>query len=122
MLKKAVSLILLLLYSVSLVLPLVPYAEYVANHEHITTHLCEERHNPDSNCNGRCYLKKQIDHYQFDIKWVVTSSFFALFIQADTTYTYVPSLLDVLSTNFVIKMPVGYLFEVLDPPRTTQIR
>jgi len=99
------------------VLPLVPHAEYVANYEHITTHLCEERHNPDSNCNGRCYLKKQVDHFQFDVKWILNNSFFALFINGLADYTFFPYQSSLLTYEFVIHLPSGYLFEVLDPPQ-----
>lgn len=40
--------------------PLLPLAEYVIHYERIVRELCEKRDEPESDCNGSCYLKKQL--------------------------------------------------------------
>ena len=116
-LKKLISIVLIALYAGSLVLPLIPHAEYVLNYEHIKTHLCEERHNPESDCNGKCYLQQQVSHFQIDIKLILNSSFFALFYDGFISHTHSLNFTDIVQHDFVINMPSGYLFEILDPPQ-----
>jgi hypothetical protein len=40
--------------------PLWPLAEYISNYDYIVNVLCENRDKPQLNCNGRCYLAKQL--------------------------------------------------------------
>lgn len=40
--------------------PLWPLAEYISNYDYIVNVLCENRDQPQLNCNGRCYLAKQL--------------------------------------------------------------
>lgn len=40
--------------------PLWPLAEYVIYYDYIRTNLCENRDRPQMNCNGSCYLSKQL--------------------------------------------------------------
>lgn len=49
-----------LLYLLAMVRPLVPIMEYYANYDYITTVLCENRDKPYLECNGKCYLEKQL--------------------------------------------------------------
>jgi len=49
-----------LLYLLAMVRPLVPIIEYHANYEYIATVLCENRDKPYLECNGKCYLEKQL--------------------------------------------------------------
>ena len=44
-----------------LVRPLWPIAEYVANYDYIVTVLCENKEKPQLECNGKCYLAKQLE-------------------------------------------------------------
>ena len=50
-----------LLYLLAMVRPLVPIMEYYANYDYIATVLCENRDKPYLECNGKCYLEKQIN-------------------------------------------------------------
>lgn len=45
-----------------------PYLWYYSNYEYITQELCENRHNPDLDCNGQCQLTKMVQkqHHQDD--------------------------------------------------------
>lgn len=40
--------------------PLVPVIEYMANYDYITTELCENKDNTELDCDGKCYLSKEI--------------------------------------------------------------
>jgi hypothetical protein len=35
-------------------------ALFVLHHGHIAAHHCEDRHNPESDCNGKCFLAKRV--------------------------------------------------------------
>src|SRR5690606_15936392 len=43
-----------------LVKPLWPLAEYVVNYDYIVENLCENKDRPSLNCDGKCYLAKQL--------------------------------------------------------------
>nr|WP_298995529.1 hypothetical protein [uncultured Allomuricauda sp.] len=43
---------------IMLVKPLWPIAEYIINYNYIVTNLCENREQPQLQCNGKCYLFK----------------------------------------------------------------
>lgn len=45
---------------VFLIKPLWPIIEYVANYDYIATVLCENKDQPELECNGKCYLEKQL--------------------------------------------------------------
>ena len=40
--------------------PLWPIAEYIIYYDYIITYLCENREKPSLECNGKCYLSKQL--------------------------------------------------------------
>jgi len=40
--------------------PLWPIVEYMINYDYIVTRLCENRDKPELECNGKCYLTKQM--------------------------------------------------------------
>lgn len=50
-----------LLYLVAMVKPVLPVIEYYANYDYIATALCENKDKPYLECNGKCYLQKQIE-------------------------------------------------------------
>ncbi len=43
-----------------MVKPLWPVAEYIANYDYIVNVLCENKDKPMLNCDGKCYLAKQL--------------------------------------------------------------
>lgn len=43
-----------------LIKPLWPLAEYVVNYDYIVENLCENKDRPSLNCDGKCYLAKQL--------------------------------------------------------------
>lgn len=50
-----------LLYLLAMVRPVFPIIEYYANYDYIATVLCENKDKPYLECNGKCYLEKQIN-------------------------------------------------------------
>ncbi|WP_298287045.1 hypothetical protein [uncultured Lutibacter sp.] len=63
-----------LLYLLAMVRPVMPIIEYYANYEYIATVLCENKDKPYLECNGKCYLEKQlkeVDHTNHDHKSTV---------------------------------------------------
>ncbi|MBK1894379.1 hypothetical protein [Chryseobacterium paridis] len=40
--------------------PLIPIMEYVANYNYIVETLCINKDKPELNCNGKCYLSKEL--------------------------------------------------------------
>lgn len=51
---------LLMAYSVALLRPYLPFLEYQINLEYYQEVLCENRDRPKLNCDGKCYLAKQL--------------------------------------------------------------
>lgn len=49
-----------LLAVVMLLKPLWPVVEYVVNYDYIIENLCENRDKPMLNCDGKCFLAKQL--------------------------------------------------------------
>ena len=43
-----------------MVRPVMPIIEYYANYDYIATELCENKDKPYLECNGKCYLEKQL--------------------------------------------------------------
>lgn len=48
------------LYLLAMIRPIFPIIEYHANYDYISTVLCENRDRPYLECNGKCYLEKQL--------------------------------------------------------------
>lgn len=44
-----------------MVRPILPVVEYYLNYDYINEQLCENRDKPYLECNGTCYLQKQLD-------------------------------------------------------------
>jgi hypothetical protein len=60
-----------LLYLLAMVKPVMPIIEYYANYDYIATVLCENKDKPYLECNGKCYLEKQLketNHQNHDHK------------------------------------------------------
>lgn len=50
-----------LVYLLAMVRPVLPVIEYYANYDYIANVLCENRDKPYLECNGKCYLEKQLN-------------------------------------------------------------
>jgi len=48
------------LYLLALIQPAIPVLDYLLNYNYIVAELCENRDKPILECNGKCYLEKQV--------------------------------------------------------------
>jgi len=54
------AIILLLIFSLSLLKPFTPYLEYYLNYDYITEVLCINKNEPITVCDGKCFLADQL--------------------------------------------------------------
>lgn len=54
------SCVVLFVTAIMLVKPLWPIAEYIVNYDYIVNTLCENKDRPELECNGKCYLSRQL--------------------------------------------------------------
>jgi len=111
---RILSISLALLYTVSLFAPLIPYMEYTVHKEHIMSHHCE---NPDSDCEGTCYLKKQVENHQTDYSFVVQHLFQILFIGEHDSEIYAPLIQSIVSHLFSEDLIDSPPYTLLQPPQ-----
>ncbi len=62
--KLVITHLLLNLYLLAIIQPAIPVLEYLLNYNYIATQLCENRDKPILECNGTCYLEKQVSKQQ----------------------------------------------------------
>lgn len=58
--RLVATLVLLGAYMAVLLRPVGPYLEYAINKGYIAAYLCENKESPELKCEGKCYLRKQI--------------------------------------------------------------
>lgn len=58
--RKIISIVLIALFLVTFFKPILPYFEYIIRYDYISEILCINKEKPQSTCQGKCYLKKQI--------------------------------------------------------------
>ncbi|MCF6180749.1 hypothetical protein [Lutibacter sp.] len=63
---KTLAIFFYLLYLLAMVKPLIPIVEYYANYNYIVTELCENKDKPFLECNGKCYLAKELNKVNHD--------------------------------------------------------
>ena len=114
-----------LLYLLAMVRPLVPIIEYHANYDYIANVLCENRDKPYLECNGKCYLEKQLkkaNHGDHDHKSTVPQINFDDYpITPLDQFNYQISS---SKENYNLKVNTSqnihqdeYLFSILQPPQ-----
>lgn len=114
-----------LLYLLAMVRPLVPIIEYHANYDYIANVLCENRDKPYLECNGKCYLEKQLkkaNHGDHDHKSTIPSINFDDYPISPVDqfgYRILSSLVSSLSTvkSSVNNYQDEYLSSILHPPQ-----
>ncbi len=62
--KELISYLFFTLYLLALVKPIYPVLDYMVNYDYIATQLCENRNKPILDCNGKCYVAKEINKTQ----------------------------------------------------------
>lgn len=113
-----------LLYLLAMVRPLIPIMEYYANYDYIATVLCENRDKPFMECNGKCYLEKQIkkvNHQDHDHKSTIPLIDFEKYpitLLDQNSYELNTCLPETLEARFkATSVYQEYNFELLKPPR-----
>ncbi len=101
--------------------PVLPMIEYFVFKENIIEFLCEQRDVPDSDCEGMCYLKSQIEDQQNDEQQ-------HLLLKIDELLTlHLPASLNSfeLYADAVSELPAhkksafrGISFEIFHPPKS----
>lgn len=61
--KQGIAFFFYLLYLIAMMRPILPVLEYYGNYEYIVNVLCENRAVPETSCQGKCHLKKQLEKY-----------------------------------------------------------
>ena len=108
-----------LLYLLAMVRPVMPIIEYYANYEYIATVLCENKDKPYLECNGKCYLSKELQETKnTDSEKILNTKNFDLVFYSNIAYE--------IETPNVIKTKVKLIYiefhhsepylEVLVPP------
>lgn len=86
--------------------PILPVLEYILNYDYIVKELCENKAKPETNCNGKCHLMKELAKASENNapvssdKKVSHSEFEVLFIQKLTS-------LEVQSLDFTVKIAIN---------------
>lgn len=62
--KRKVTIAILIVFCFAEVRTLLPFVEYYANYKYIAQVLCINKDQPYKNCNGKCYLNKQLQKAQ----------------------------------------------------------
>jgi hypothetical protein len=70
MLSKATSYFFVFLYLIAMLKPIAPYIEYALNQDYIANFLCVNKKKPELNCNGKCYLMKEVKKQEYPIGFV----------------------------------------------------
>lgn len=58
--KQLLGLAFSLLYVLAMIRPILPVLEYYANYDYIANELCINKDKPYLECNGKCYLDKEL--------------------------------------------------------------
>jgi len=115
-----------LLYLLAMVRPVMPIIEYYANYDYIAKELCENKDKPYLECNGKCYLEKQlkeVNHTNHDHKSTVPQiSFDDYPVTPLDQFTYQLTIQDELIfeklyTTFLISQ--DFFKSDFKPPQTT---
>lgn len=122
--KRSGSILLLALYVFSMAHTLVPVISFYVNHEYIKTHLCRSLTQPEfSDCDGFCFLKKQIDeHHHHDMNEHGTSVYVP-----KMPFVYLPEIHPSYSNGIIAsesdlkshhndRLPDQIYLDILSPP------
>ncbi len=113
-----------MLYLLAMVRPIVPIMEYYANYDYIASVLCENRDRPYLECNGKCYLEKQLNkltNNQHDHKSNIPQISFKDYpISPVTQYLYeIKGIKEFTVANFahVNILPKSFFTTLFKPPQ-----
>ena len=62
--KSKIAIVLLIVFCFTELRPALPFLDYFVNYEYISEVLCINKSKPMSACNGKCYLRQQLNESQ----------------------------------------------------------
>lgn len=104
--------------------PLVPLVEYAVHYEYISEVLCINKSNPKLQCNGKCYLKKELaknsDTDSSPLSKIKNSGqkILDFYILPDHTEIKITGKISLFSFKFTYKTDYSFLFlkQIFRPP------
>ena len=101
--------------------PVFPVLDYIINYDYITTELCENKSQPQLDCKGKCYLKKELskasenDSPSSTEKKIFPTGIDLLFIEKMDSFNFnlaIESIVkkDILPRNFYSYSNINHLF------------
>lgn len=61
MIHRLIAIFLIFLYTVAMLRPISPFIEYAVNYDYISEVLCVNKEKKEMNCDGKCYLTKELN-------------------------------------------------------------
>lgn len=111
---------------IMLIKPIWPLAEYAVNYDYIVENLCENRNRPAMQCDGKCYLAKQLakesegsDKNPFEGKRFNAEIQFLDFREKDFLLVTQPGFVPIIENNYknaLVLIPGLYTTDIAQPP------
>ena len=125
MLKRGLSILLLISLISSSFSRLFVYAGFELNQKYIAENLCVNRYRPAMDCNGKCYLKKQVEKADENEKKALeknnTLHFEVSFFQQPSQPTFIEPMIfgDIKSSfpRYIYRYGSSYIDSIFRPPK-----
>ena len=122
------SAIILFVALTMLLKPLWPVADYIVNYDYIVNVLCENKDKPQLNCDGKCYLAKQLakeleddGKNPFEQRQVTVEQVHPIYYQSLDGFEF-PALFCLSSKNLVgyskTLFSSPHILSLIEPPET----
>ena len=105
-----------------MVKPLIPLMEYYANYDYIAQELCENKDKPLLECNGKCYLVKQIKankpfHSHESLPPLINMDDYPLSLVTWFNYdVYRHGFIQTIESDVLLLIPQDFSKNLLKPP------
>jgi hypothetical protein len=100
--KQFITILLIVLIGFQTFYPVTIYAYYYGNKNYIVTALCENKNKPKLQCNGKCFIKKQLkkveQEQQKEKPQIKETALSAFFIAVDS-YSHQPKILGIATKD-----------------------
>lgn len=112
------------IYILAMIKPMLPILDYYVNYNYIATQLCENRDKPILDCNGKCYVAKEIEKSkksnhqdttvpEFKIDFYIPNEFQIELVQAEIFFHDKKRV----SYKTASLLSNEFLFSIFHPPR-----
>ncbi|MCB9204029.1 MAG: hypothetical protein H6603_03530 [Flavobacteriales bacterium] len=119
--SRLLSILMIGLYGLTLSQAYMPHVNYWMNRDYISSVLCENKDQPELECNGKCHLKKEIQEStdgQEEGK-EVSERMMVEFLQVAEQIAFVPSVQVVTEDfcNYCEPLTAGFSSSIFHPPK-----